>query len=63
MTILFKSEEKTIEGELAACYMQVVKEGEKFILSQVIVDDGEESEFELESHGSLADAIDAANNY
>ena len=50
MEILFKSEEKQIEGE-------------KFILSRVIVDDGEESEFELESHGSLADAIDAANNY
>ena len=63
MEILFKSEEKQIEGEDACFYMQVEKEGEKFILSRVIVDDGEESEFELESHGSLADAIDAANNY
>ena len=40
MEILFKSEEKQIEGEDACFYMQVEKEGEKFILSQVIHDDG-----------------------
>lgn len=58
MTVLFRTRPRLIEGEqVATCYMQVEKDGEKFILYQVIVDDGEESEFELESHVDLASVL------